>query len=254
MKDIPFVELPVLGAIFAADALRYLVPAALAYVALWVFYRGWSETRRLGPRAPEARQMLREFALSMSTVAIFALNGYGIYLLARAGVFVIYGDAAEYGWAWWWASLVLLILAHDAYFYVVHRLLHRPWWLRTVHRAHHKSVHPSPWAAYAFHPLEAVLMAAYLPLALLAMPLHGGVVFLFLAHMIVRNVLGHCGVALTARNALGRWYARLFTTTLHHHLHHSAGSGNYGLYFRHLDRWFGTERRDYPGRLAARLA
>jgi sterol desaturase/sphingolipid hydroxylase (fatty acid hydroxylase superfamily) len=247
-------ELSVLGAIFTADALRYLIPATLAYLVLWVALRGWSEQRRLGPGAPEARQMLREFALSMSTVVVFALNGYGIYLLARAGVFVIYGDVAEYGWTWWWASLALLIVGHDLYFYAVHRLLHRPWWFRHVHRAHHASVHPSPWAAYAFHPIEAVLMAAYLPLALAVMPLHPGVIFLFLVHMIVRNVLGHCGVALTARNALGRWYGRWFITTLHHHLHHSAGGGNFGLYFRHLDRWFGTEQRGYHARLEAQLS
>jgi len=42
----------------------------------------------------------------------------------------IYSDASP-GWAWWWLSLVLIIVAHDAYFYWTHRWLHRRrWWLR----------------------------------------------------------------------------------------------------------------------------
>lgn len=238
-----------LGAIFVVDAARYLLPATLAYVLLWIAFERWSAKRRLGPEAPSRAQMLREFRYSMLTVAIFALNGYGIYLMARAGVVEIYAEVADYGWAYWWASLALLVVAHDAYFYAAHRLLHRPWWFAHVHRWHHRSVHPSPWAAYAFHPVEALLMAIYLPLVLLVLPLHGGAIFLFLLHMIVRNVLGHCGIALTARNTLGRAYARWMTTTLHHHLHHSVGQGNYGLYFAYLDRLFGTEQRAYHARL-----
>ncbi len=244
----------VFGTILAADFLRYAIPAALAWGLLWVAFRGWAPGRRLGPQAPTAAQRRREILYSLSTVAIFALNGFGIHALAVAGVLEIYPEIASRGWAYWWASLAGLVLAHDAYFYGVHRLLHRPWWFARVHAWHHRSVHPSPWAAYAFHPAEAGLMAAFLPLALAAAPLHPGAIFAFLAHMIVRNVLGHCGVALTPRNALGRWYARHFTTTLHHHLHHSSGGGNFGLYFAWLDRWLGTELGAYRERMAGFFA
>jgi Delta7-sterol 5-desaturase len=239
----------IFGSIFAVDFLRYAIPAALAWGLLWVAFRDWAPARRLGPQAPAPEQRRREILYSLSTVAIFALNGFGVYALARAGVFEIYPEVSSRGWAYWWASLGALVIAHDAYFYAVHRLLHRPWWFHHVHAWHHRSVHPSPWAAYAFHPMEAALMAAFLPLVLAAAPLHPGAIFVFLAHMILRNVLGHCGVSLTPRNALGRWYARHFTTTLHHHLHHSTSRGNYGLYFAWLDRWPGSELVTYRQRL-----
>ena len=34
--------------------------------------------------------------------------------------------------------------------------------------------HPTPWAAYAFHPVEALIQAAFLPLYLRLVPTHGG--------------------------------------------------------------------------------
>ncbi|MCX6197873.1 MAG: hypothetical protein NTY88_01450 [Bacteroidetes bacterium] len=39
-----------------------------------------------------------------------------------------------------------------------------------VHLIHHKSVNPTPWAAFAFHPLEAVGQVLILPIMVFAMP------------------------------------------------------------------------------------
>lgn len=88
-------------------------------------------------------------------------------------------------------------------------------------------------------------MAAFLPLALLLIPLHSGVIAMFLLLMILRNVVGHCGVELATDGPLGRLYAKVMATTTHHHQHHQFGRGNYGLYFRFSDQWFRTERDDY---------
>jgi bacteriorhodopsin len=46
--------------------------------------------------------------------------------------------AAVWGPAWFWTSLVLMILAHDAYFYWTHRLMHRPQLFRAFHRRHRR--------------------------------------------------------------------------------------------------------------------
>ena len=236
--------------IWLSDFLRYLMPTALSYLGLWWLFRAWSMSRLLGTAPPTRKQITREFENSMLTVVIFSLNGLGIVAMAQFGFVEIYRDVPVYGWAWWWASLLILIVGHDIYFYAIHRMLHRPWWFKRVHRVHHQSVHPTVWAAYSFHPVEAALMALYLPLVLVFLPLHAGVIFLFLVHMIVRNVLGHCGVALTGRGIFGRWWSRWCVTSLHHDLHHSRGHGNYCLYFRMLDRWFGTEINIYADRLA----
>jgi Delta7-sterol 5-desaturase len=141
-----------------------------------------------------------------------------------------------------------MILWHDFYFYWTHRLLHRPWWLRHVHAVHHRSRNPSPWAAYAFHPLEAVINGLVTPLALCVAPLHGGVVLLFAIHQIVRNAHGHAAIETMPRGFARHWLWGRFTTTTHHHLHHETAQGNYGLWFTWWDRWCGTERPEYLAR------
>jgi len=66
-----------------------------------------------------------------------------------------------------------LVVAHDTWFYWTHRALHDRRWFRAVHGRHHASLHPTPWAAYAFHPVEALVQAIFLPLFLLLVPMWG---------------------------------------------------------------------------------
>lgn len=233
------------GNILLIDFLRYFLAAGLAFLLLWKWLGPRVRHRRIDPAYPGAAELRREFGYSLLTVLIFATNGVLIYFLAQQGTLEIYADARQYGWAYWFASLVGLTLWHDAYFYFTHRLLHHPRLFRRVHAVHHRSRNPSPWAAYAFHPLEAVVQAAFLPLFLLVAPLHWAVIVLFLLYMIVRNVLGHSGVEIYPCGAYDRRPWRWVTSTTHHHLHHQAARGNYGLYFTWWDRWLGTEQAGY---------
>src|SRR5262249_3233016 len=76
------------------------------------------------------------------------------------------------------------------------RAMHHPRVFRWMYRVHHRSHNPSPWAAYAFAPSEALVHAAFVPLVTLVMPVNGWALFAFLGFMIARNVLGHLGVEL----------------------------------------------------------
>jgi len=133
---------------------------------------------------------------------------------------------------------------HDAYFYWTHRVLHHRW-LFKVHSVHHRSRNPSPWAAYAFHPIEALIQAAFLPLALALLPAHVTVLFIVMVHMMLRNALGHSGVEIYPQGAVRRWPWSWLTSTTHHHLHHQRLEANFGLYFVWWDRWLGTQYMDY---------
>jgi lathosterol oxidase len=234
---------------WTVDALRYLLPAAaMALAAAWLPLR-WREARRVQQRGPAAGQRRREFGHSMLTVLIFSINGAAILAGTQAGVLQIYGSVAERGWAYLAGSLVLLVLAHDTWFYWTHRLLHLRALFRWSHRTHHRSVAPTPWAAYSFAPAEAVVQAVFLTLVLLVLPLHPAVIFVFLTHMIVRNVMGHAGIELIPRAWLAGWWGRWLTTTLHHDMHHAGGRFNYGLYFTWWDRIGRTEHPEYRQRL-----
>lgn len=227
------------------DFLRYALAAGGVWWLVEVVFGRRLAGRRILDGERQPGQIRREFSYSLSTVLIFASNGLLVWMLAAAGHVEIYPKVVTRGWAWWWASLVLIIVAHDAWFYWTHRGLHQRRWFRAVHGRHHASLHPTPWAAYAFHPVEALVQAVFLPLFLLLVPVHAGVLVVFLLHMILRNTIGHCGHELMhwpwARSGWLGW----ITPVCHHHFHHARNRGNFGLYFTWWDRLCGTEDREY---------
>lgn len=235
--------------IWLIDLLRYLIPAAAVAMVLARLSPAWKRARTVRERQPADGQERREVLQSMVTVLIFSANGALIYAGVRCGWARIYSDPQLFGIPYLLASGLILLFAHDAWFYWTHRLLHSAWLFRRAHRTHHLSVAPTPWAAYSFAPAEAVIQAVFLTLILLVLPLHPTVIFVFLAYMIVRNVLGHAGVELMPRSWLAGWWGRWFATTLHHDLHHAGGRFNYGLYFTLWDRLCGTEHPQYQARL-----
>jgi Delta7-sterol 5-desaturase len=236
------------------DLLRYLLAAGGVW---WVVHRLWRRRlagRRILDAQPAPGQIRREIAYSLSTVLIFAANGLMVWLLVQAGVLRLYTDAARHGNGWWLASMLLIVLAHDTWFYWTHRALHQPRWFAAVHGRHHQSRHPTPWAAYAFHPVEALVQALFLPLWLWLVPTHVAVVGLFLLHMILRNAIGHCAHELFPWGWVRRGPLAWITPVSHHHFHHARNRGNYGLYFRWWDRLCGTEDADYLRHGDARFA
>lgn len=228
-----------------ADFLRYFLAAGTAYLVFWIiFFKRWRH-RIIQRKLPEAKTMWLEFRYSMSTVLIFALIGFGILSMKNAGYTLIYNDFNEYGGLWFVVSLVLMILLHDAWFYWTHRLMHHPKIFRHVHLVHHRSTNPSPWAAYSFHPIEAVIEAGIFVLIVFTIPSHRLALLTFLLYMITRNVLGHLGIEFLPKGFLKNRWLNWHTTTTHHDLHHKHFDHNYGLYFTWWDRWFGTEHPKY---------
>jgi sterol desaturase/sphingolipid hydroxylase (fatty acid hydroxylase superfamily) len=230
--------------IWLFDLLRYLVPATLVACLLALLPARWRARRSVQGQTPADGQRRREFLNSMLTVLIFSANGALIFAGAKAGVMRLYTDIGERGWAYAGISLIVLVLAHDTWFYWTHRLLHRRWLFRWSHLTHHRSIAPTPWAAYSFAPAEAVVQAVFLSLILLVLPLHPLVIFVFLTHMIVRNVLGHAGVELMPRAWLAGWWGRRLTTTLHHDLHHLSRAAQLRPVLHVVGPHRGTEHRN----------
>ena len=246
MQDFLVPVLPrVALSLLAIDFLRYLLGAGSVWLLVYVLMKRQLAGRRILDATPAPGQVRREITYSLSTVAIFAANGLTTWLMIHAGMLRVYTDVAARGWAWWAFSLVLIVVAHDAYFYWTHRWLHHRRWFRAVHGRHHASRHPTPWAAYAFHPVEAIIQAVFLPLFLLVVPVHGSVIGIFLLHMIVRNAIGHCAHEVFPWRWTPRGWLRWITPVSHHHFHHARNRGNYGLYFTWWDRWCGTEDPEY---------
>jgi Delta7-sterol 5-desaturase len=230
---------------FAVDALRYAIPASIAFTVFWMWRWEALAHRRIQRRRPSSKAIRREIRYSISTAFIFSAVGLATVHLSRIGVLQNYESFDSYSWAYWVVSIALAILIHDAYFYWTHRAMHHPALFARFHRVHHLSTSPSPWAAYAFAPLEALVSALVVPLILLVLPMHDSAIFVFLIYMIVMNVIGHLGIELYPSSfARGRW-TRWYSTSTHHNLHHRDFHGNYGLYFTWWDRLAGTQHADY---------
>ncbi len=231
--------------ILLTDFLRYFLTASVIYLVFWVIFKKQWQHRIIQQKPLLAKKMWFEFRYSMSTVFIFAGIGYCIVSLKNAGYTLIYNDLGERSGGWFFVSIVLMLLLHDAYFYWTHRLMHHPKIFRHIHLVHHRSTNPSPWAAYAFHPIEAVVEAGIFVLIVFSIPAHGLALLAFLIYMIVRNVLGHLGIEFLPKNFSKNRWVNWHTTTTHHDLHHKHFDGNYGLYFTWWDKWCGTEQPEY---------
>ncbi len=233
------------------DIVKYLLAAGGLYVLVYGVLAARLASRRLQTARADLRQIAREVGWSLMSAVIFGTTSMLLVIgPGELGWNRMYFDIGAWGWPYALCTLALMTVAHDAYFYWTHRLMHHPVVLRWVHRTHHLSP-PTPWTAYAFHPGEAVVQVAFAPLFAALVPLHPLILLLWSVHMVVRNVLGHAGFELMpAGFARSPWLGWL-TTATHHDLHHETFRWNYGFYFTWWDRLMGTEHPDYLERFDA---
>ena len=235
------------------DFSRYAIAAGAMFGFLLIF-RVWAENRRIQQRRAARHDYVREILSSLRTVFFFGVTTLATLALSRIGI--IKFEASEFPL---WLVLVqaaAIILAHDAWFYWTHRAMHSKMLFRPVHLHHHKSRTPTPFTAYSFTWLEAIIEAAFMPLFLLATSLMGFAftglaLLLFIWIQISRNVMQHAGVEIHPAGWVDSKWTDWISTTTHHDLHHSGGNHNFGFYFTWWDRWMGTEHPHYKERFRA---
>jgi Delta7-sterol 5-desaturase len=226
----------------------FIVPVLYISItgSVYLFLYQWQDNTLAGRKIQKISlvplQLSRERRLTISSLFIFCVTGYLTGLLYRHHLTWIYLNVSSFGIIYFLASIAGMIFLHDTYFYWTHRLLHRPGLYEKVHLAHHLSTSPDPWTALAFHPVEAVIQAAILPIILCIMPANPLAILIFSVYMVLMNVLGHSGYELfTERGWTKKWF-RWKSSSKDHDAHHQYGWGNFGLYFTFWDRWMKTGR------------
>jgi Delta7-sterol 5-desaturase len=220
--------------------LGYLLPAGLFYLWFYVFRTDTKERWRIQSRRPTAEQIRREVGLSLLTVVIWAVMATGIFQLYKAGHTGIYWHFRD--WPLWYLpiSFAICLVLHDTYFYWTHRLMHWPRIFKYVHLGHHRSISPTPWAIYAFQPLEAVIQFTSVALIVIVVPLQPLVLLAFLSYDTLVNTAGHTGYEIVPQAASRHWLLKWFNTVTHHDDHHTNTRVNFGVFFNLWDRWMGT--------------
>lgn len=228
--------------------MRYAFFAGVAWLLAHVLFKQRWWHRKVVQREPLSADIRREMAYSALTLVIFGAVGAATFALKKAGYTQMYMKFGRYGWDWFFLSIVIAIFVHDAWFYWTHRLMHHRRLFRWFHRAHHLSTNPSPWAAYAFDPLEALVQALIFPILVTMMPMHPIAFFVFMTWQIVFNVVGHTGYEIWPRWLMDSWLGKFINTPTNHAMHHETFRGNYGLYFNIWDRLMGTNHERYEAR------
>jgi len=227
-------------------ATRYFFVAGIAFLLLYVIFRKWTARKKIQKQFPTGKDYRREIGYSIVTMIIFAFVPLFVLKSPWLGPHTTYYHNIEtHGMVYFILAFPLLFLIHDTYFYWMHRLIHHKKLFNLVHLVHHQSTNPSPWAAYSFHPLEAVAEAGIFVVFLFTIPVHPIHLLVFFILMIVYNVYGHLGIELYPKGFNRNWFGKWINTSVSHNQHHKYFKGNYGLYFTFWDRLMGTLRSDY---------
>lgn len=219
-----------------AIVLRYFLLAGLAYLFFYGISRAKFFKIKIQKHYPSKQIIFQEIIYSCLTLLIFCAVSWVIFYFNSKGFTQIYTDVDRYGWLYLIGSVLLMIFLHDAYFYWTHRFMHLPKIFRIVHKIHHHSSNPTPWAAFSFHPMEALISAGIIPVIVFLIPSHPYAIFTFLTYMTLVNVLGHLGYETFPTRFRNHSIGKLQNNSTNHNIHHLRSKYNYGLYFTFWDR------------------
>ncbi len=229
--------------------IRYFFIAGLAFLLFYVLFTTHFSKIKIQKKTPTFTDYKRDVFFSIISIVIFAALPVIFLKNDKIRPFTqFYVNISDYGWTYFLLAFPLMILIHDTYFYWTHRIMHHPRLFKLFHLTHHKSTNPSPWTAYAFHPLEALVEAGIFVVFIFIMPVKSIHLWVFFSIMFVYNVYGHLGYELFTpkfhRTKFGRWVS----TGTAHNMHHQSFKGNYGIYFLFWDRVMGTLRPEYDAK------
>lgn len=160
------------------------------------------------------------------------------------GLTKVYFRVEDYGWLYLFGSFIGMWLVNDAWQYWTHRALHTNLGFKMFHRIHHKFNAPSTYATMAFHPVESCVQfhpSLLIFVAPVYFPLMVAVSLLFFTI----SVMEHSGFYILPYER----FSWLFSTPIHHDLHHSRFRYNFAVYFTFWDRLCGTFLHELPPHL-----
>lgn len=226
---------------------RYLIFAGIAFLIFYVLKRRKWLFMKIQQKYPENKQILTEIKYSMLSFLVLASTSVFFRWLSINHIVAlkIYRNFAEHSVAYYLFTTAFIIVFHDTYFYWVHRLMHHPLLYKRVHEVHHLSKDPTPWAAFAFHPFEALIEIGFVPLLIFTIPLHWTSLLFLSLWQITFNVMGHLGYETFPRDFITNPFFKWFNTSTNHNMHHKYVSCNYGLYFNVWDALMNTNHKKY---------
>lgn len=214
---------------FIGGCFYYFLFAGLSYYYFFVKYKDYY--------APEFDK--NQFELKREMKACVS-NIFGEALLVSALKILVfkysmtYTNFFDYSIPYFIFSMILFTIWTETWTYWIHRWLHTYDFLyRHLHYIHHSFVATSPFAGFAFHPVDSFMQALPTYTASFFFPVWWGTTMFQVVLISIWSVSIHDHVPLLP--------CKFFLYAPHHTIHHDEGRmKNYGLITSFWDRIMGT--------------
>lgn len=205
--------------------LYYGIAPVFNKACIWLESKG--VVHKIITKKATKRQKKTERIHSLKSIFIFGFSGLPIVYWIRMNSTELLPDT----FLNIVSGILLLTVWNEVHFFVVHRIMHLPFFMKHVHRVHHKSITPTVYSVFSFHWFEALLLST-VPITLLPfLPFSPIAIFLYPLTSILLNYAGHCNYRF-GKGEGADW--KLFGTR--HNAHHSAFKKNYGFASPVLDK------------------
>lgn len=173
--------------------------------------------------------------LSILTAPFFVLE-----LRGYSKLYWNYSAQNPFSWIELLIASIFFLVFTDTGIYWIHRFEHTfPWIYKYIHKPHHKWINPTPFAAFAFHPLDGWAQSVPYHLFVFLYPMQIGVYLGLFVFVQLWTVSIHDGVDWCGEKE-GSLRSHFLNGSLHHTIHHSKFVYNYGQYFTFWDRVMGS--------------
>jgi lathosterol oxidase len=223
-----------------------LVISAFAFAAVVAafLFRDALLARKIQPgtfRWPYVKTELRHGLINL-TIVTAMVTGLMAWWKQIGWIKFIEGPAPWTTIAW---EYTLSFFLFDAYFYWVHRAMHKEPYYSWIHKLHHRSTAPVAITSWSMNPIEGMIEAMFTPLFMVVFTIHEATVPFIVPTSILMGLYVHSGFELLPSWWNKTWLTKWFIPASFHDEHHHYFTGNFGGYTTIWDRLCGTMRPKY---------
>ena len=193
----------------------------------FLFHQGIME--KINDRVFSKQQLRNEIQQSIYSIIVFGFSSLPLAYLIQQGAIHL----RENTFFNTVSGLVILTFWNEVHFFVIHKALHLPILMKSVHHIHHRSVVPSVFSVYSFHPFEAFLLSSVLITIAPFFDFCSAALMLFPTVSILINFSGHSNYRIITKTKR-RWL--LFATK--HNEHHGKARQEFGFLTNFMDNIF----------------
>ncbi|KAL4881561.1 hypothetical protein BJY04DRAFT_218011 [Aspergillus karnatakaensis] len=215
--------------------IAWIFAIAMYLIGSTIVYHTMFDKRLLRHPHILKNQMRQEVRQGVTSIPIIAVLTAPFFLAEIRGWSKLYDFASEAPFpAYTWLQYPLFVAFTDCGIYWIHRYEHHPLVYRWLHKPHHKWVVPTPFASYAFHPLDGWAQSLPYHIFPFLFPLQKSAYLGLFVFVTVWTVLIHDGEYIS--------HSAIVNGAACHTMHHLYFNYNYGQFMTLWDRLGGTYR------------